>query len=221
MLLIGPSVVIGSRRSSHSGHPKPCLFRSYDLPSQETDRNGPVHLVAGSLPLWQVARCALAIPRHLKPVQIEGWEYVDGSLVAHNPTIMLIREVMSTRTHQCPGIVISIGSGKTKKMSGSKSSPLTDLEIRRGLGVRTYFRFDVEDGLETIEGDEWRVKRSKRENLLRRSETKRRPRNKTLETIAEHTLAYISTNEVQEWITQCAEILVETRRRRFELDPDR
>ena len=150
-------------------------------------------------------------------MQIQGWEYVDGSLVAHNPMEMLIREVM--RTHQWPGIVISIGSGKTKKMSGSKSSPLTDLEMRRDLGVRTYFRFDVEDGLETIKGDEWRVKRSKRENLLRRSEMKRRPRNKTLDTITEHTLAYISTNEVQARISQCAEILVETRRCRARAEP--
>ena len=155
-------------------------------------------------------------------MQIEGWEYVDGSLVAHNPMRLLIREVMSTSNRYiAPRIVISIGSGNPNKMSGSKSSPITDLDLRRDFDERTYFRFDVEDGLETIKADEWRVKGSKRENLLRRSQMKRRPRNKTLDTIAEHTLAYISTNEVQECITQCAEILVETRRRRVEFDPDR
>ena len=155
-------------------------------------------------------------------MQIEGWEYIDGSLVAHNPTGMLIHEITRMSKYDIkPRIVISIGSGKCKKMSGSKSSPFTDLENIDLRGERMGFRFDVEDGLESIEGDEWRVKRSKREYLLRRSEMKRRPRNKTLDTITEHTLAYISTNEVQECITQCAEILVKARRRRVEFDPHR
>ena len=160
-------------------------------------------------------------------MQIEGWEYVDGSLVAHNPMEMLIHEITSMSNHYLkPHIVISIGSGKRKKMRGSKSGPFTDqekidLHFRRDLGERTYFRFDVEDGLETIKEDEWRVKGTKRKKLLQPSAMQRPPRNKTLNTIAKRTLAYISTNKVQEQISQCAEILVENRRRRFEFDPDR
>ena len=154
-------------------------------------------------------------------MQVDDWEYVDGSLAAHNPMEMLIREVISTRPQDItPRIVISIGSGKTKQMSGSKSSPL-DLWIRHGLGVRTYFRFDVEDGLETIKRDEWRVKRIKGTHLLQPSAMQRPPRNKTLDTITKHTLAYISTNEVQEQISHCADILVEARQLRFRFDPSR
>ena len=178
------------------------------------------------------------MPRYLEPMQIDGWEYVDGSLVAHNPVEMLIQEVTSMNNHTYikPRIVISIGSGKYKKMSGLKSSLLnsnrslklarasvadaeeTHLRFCRGIGECPYFRFDVEDRLESIKGDEWRVKGSKRKNLLQPSAMQRPPRNKTLDTIAEHTLAYIASDEVQKWISQCAEILVEARRSRARFD---
>ncbi len=166
-------------------------------------------------------------------MQIEGWEYVDGSLAAHNPMKLLDQEFAITR---CSRIIISIGSGKCKKMSGLKSNLLhsnrslkpvrasvadaeeTHLSFRRDVGKCPYFRFDVENGLETIKGDEWRVKGKKRRFLLQPSGMKRPTCNKTLETIAEHTLAYISTDEVQQWISQCAEILVEARRSRARFD---
>ena len=181
------------------------------------------------------------MPRYLEPMRIEGGDNVDGSLVAHNPMELLDQEVvsMSHRSNRCSRIVISIGSGKCKKMSSLKNNLLrsnrslklvrasvadaeeTHLSFRRDIGECPYFRFDVEDGLDTIKWDEWRVKGSKRANLLQTSEMKRPPRNKTLDTIAEHTLAYISTDEVQEWISQCAKILVEARRLRVRYDSRR
>ena len=174
-------------------------------------------------------------------MQIGGWQYVDGSIVAPNPMELLHQEVASTDTHALKGcrIIISVGSGKCKETGGLKGSFLkfdqslklvrasradaeeTHLSFRRDIGECPYFRFDVEDGLETIKGDEWRVKGSKRGNLLQPSEMKRQPRNKTLETIAKHTLAYISTEEVQERISQCAEILVAARRLRARSDQSR
>ena len=234
-------MVVGGRRLSHSGQPEPYLFRSYDFPSEERGANGPTTLTPDILSICEVARCALAMRRYLKPIQIEGWQYVDGSLVAHNPIELLHQEVATTSHHapRCCRIIISIGSGKCKKMGGLKSNFLnisqslklvrasvadaeeTHLSFRRDIGERPYFRFDVEDGLETIKGDEWRVKDSQRGNRLRPSDMKRQPRNKTLETIAKHTLAYISTKEVQERISQCADILVEARRQRARSDYDK
>ena len=145
-------------------------------------------------------------------MQTEGWQYVDGSIVAHNPMRLLHQEVATTSNHalrRCR-IITSVGSGKCKETSGLKGNFLkfdqslklvrasvadaeeTHLRFRRDIGECPYFRFDVEDGLETIKGDEWRVKGSKRGNLLQFFEMKRQPRKKTLETIAKHTLAYIS-----------------------------
>ena len=154
---------------------------------------------------------------------------------------MLIREITEYRnnTRIKPRIVISIGSGKRKEMSGLGIGPINlnrfskpvrpsganlgniHFDLSYSLDGGAYFRFDVKDGLETIKEDEWRVKGSKIVKVFQRSEMKRRPRNETLDTIAKHTSAYISTNEVQEWMSQCAEILVEARRLRARFDPHR
>ena len=48
-----------------------------------------------------------------------------------------------------------------------------------------------------------------------------RPRNKTVESIAEHTKKYLEDSEVQQTIKECANILVEGRRQRARNDPQR
>ena len=47
------------------------------------------------------------------------------------------------------------------------------------------------------------------------------PRNKTLEDIRKYTMAYLEEAEVEEWLEQCAETLVENRRDRAKSDPER
>ena len=47
------------------------------------------------------------------------------------------------------------------------------------------------------------------------------PRNKTIETITEHTNAYLEKGEVRTWIEECAKLLVEGRRQRARIDPQR
>ena len=47
------------------------------------------------------------------------------------------------------------------------------------------------------------------------------PRNKTLETIKEHTNNYLEKEDVQTMIKECAELLVEGRRQRARIDPQR
>ena len=48
-----------------------------------------------------------------------------------------------------------------------------------------------------------------------------REKNKTLETIREHTTTYLAKKNVQQWIEQCAKILVDGRRLRAKSDPGR
>lgn len=48
-----------------------------------------------------------------------------------------------------------------------------------------------------------------------------RPRNKTIETITEHTNKYLEKEEVMTWINECAVLLVEGRRQRARIDPQR
>ena len=48
-----------------------------------------------------------------------------------------------------------------------------------------------------------------------------RPKNRTLENIRKHTMEYLERNDVQVWIEECAEKLVEGRRKRAESNPIR
>ena len=47
------------------------------------------------------------------------------------------------------------------------------------------------------------------------------PRNRTLESLRQHTITYLEKEDVQTWIKECAEILVKGRRERVQKDPDR
>ena len=47
------------------------------------------------------------------------------------------------------------------------------------------------------------------------------PRNRTLDTLRENTEAYISTEDMQTWLKECARLLVDSRRDRAKADPQR
>ncbi|KAK8183074.1 acyl transferase/acyl hydrolase/lysophospholipase [Phyllosticta capitalensis] len=96
---------------------KPYLFRSYDhdhpnpLKSQQLldIRNpGPAH----QQPVWFVARATSAAPSYFRSAKLEDKEWVDGGIIANNPSYDAYEEVKQLHpgnTH----LLVSIGTGKS------------------------------------------------------------------------------------------------------------
>ncbi|KAJ7262822.1 FabD/lysophospholipase-like protein [Mycena rebaudengoi] len=150
----------------------PVLFRTYDSPNEP----------AATCAIWEAARATSAAPTFFKRIEIgavpRAEAFIDGGLGRNNPTAMVLEEaqiLFPTRRLAC---VLSIGTGQVKAAAIPRPSlvqrvvPLdvidameklaTDCEethqdmlkrFRAQPGV--YFRFNVEQGMQTIKLGEW------------------------------------------------------------------
>jgi patatin-like phospholipase/acyl hydrolase len=78
-------------------------------------------------PIWQVARATAAASTYFKPVVIDGLEYVDGGFRAtNNPCEEIYHNVkkMNNNAKKCVKIVVSIGTGKSDKLTLIKGQGL-------------------------------------------------------------------------------------------------
>ncbi|EWZ52500.1 acyl transferase/acyl hydrolase/lysophospholipase [Fusarium oxysporum Fo47] len=80
------------------------IWRSYDYPDSNTclDR---------SAEIWEVAMATSATPGYFSPIKINGATYIDGSLVANNPSYRALREVSSIHS-KAPVVFVNIGTGR-------------------------------------------------------------------------------------------------------------
>ena len=72
------------------------------------------------MPIWQVARATAAAPTYFRPAKIDGLEYLDGGFGrTNNPCVEIYDEVRKKNNHyeKSVGFVLSIGTGKNKKIS--------------------------------------------------------------------------------------------------------
>ena len=237
-------MVIAFQDRKLSGMGLPYLFRTYDNlhksedPEQQRWDRNPAQ--AHDIAIWQVARATAAAPTYFKPMVIEGLEYLDGGFGANNPCLEAYDEVkkMNNNAKRCVRYILSVGTGKNKEMSrfngdgiyrylnylnfarkwASDSEGIHEkMDKARSdldpLGAFEYCRLNVEDGLGRMKLDEWHTRRS--------FGNKAGVRNKTLETIREHTEKYLGGEKPQEMINKCAEVLVKIRRERAESNPQR
>ena len=183
------SVVLAYQQTPE-GSQTPYLFRTYkNLHKSATkeersfDRNHPA--LAHDIPIWKVARATSAAPTYFKPMKIDGLEYLDGGFGTNNPSIEIYDEVrkMNNNSDKCAKIVLSIGTGKNKKLSrftrngsglpryfnyinfarkaaSESEKPHADMLRKHTHSQHKfhYVRLNVEDGLDVMKLDEWRAR---------------------------------------------------------------
>lgn len=157
------------------------LHRGADPNERLLDRNPGL---AHDVPIWEVARATSAAPSYFQTIKIHDPEYLDGGFGANNPCIEIYDEVrkMNNNSDDFASIIISVGTGKNNTSSrfinGSglsrylnylnfarkwaTNSELTHLDMlkkeKRNEIKFPYFRFNVDDGLDIMKLDEWRVR---------------------------------------------------------------
>ena len=176
----------------------PELFRSYGTKDEP----------ASDCTVWEAARATSAAPGFFKPMEIGSnvtrQNYIDGGFGHNNPTTLAVEETK----HLCPPrpvvLVTSIGSGYPETIQISKSpSPSAILQAAKRItndcerthddNLRrfrvlpgTYFRFNVQQGLQGLEPHQWE---------------------KSAEVLA-HTNAYLRSQEVKAKLTEAVKVLL-------------
>ena len=183
-------MVIAYQETQTGGVGKPYLFRTYknlhiskDPAQRVLDRNP---ALAHDVPIWQVARATSAAPTYFKPAKIDKLEYLDGGFGStNNPSVEIWDEVrtMNNEAKDCANLVVSIGTGKNKKISRwtsgkawmpgsrfinymnfakkwaseSETKHRDMLRLQKNYGFK-YYRLNVETGLDEMKLDEWRAR---------------------------------------------------------------
>ncbi len=203
----------------------PYLFRTYRHikgPGINPVERNPDH--KDDYPIVMVARATSAAPFYFKSVKMgkgDEYEFVDGGFGAANPSEEGYEEVkmMSNDRDTALGTLVSIGTGKdteSKPLRGaglrmyyayanvakkwatySESTHETMLRLTRN--KVPYYRLNVERGIGSMKMDEFKTKG---DQCI------------TFEKIRTATEAYLSTEKVKSDIRDCAQLLVERRRRR-------
>lgn len=174
----------------------------------------------------QVAQATVARPIYFPPVKIDGVELLDGGIGANNPSQLAYKELSTI--HDTKDIcLISFGSGRHRSKSKNSSSPFgrfiglvrtalelvadTEnvhrhmLDLARQSDKFSYFRFDV-PGLEHIAMDQL---------VLERSGKRFQPgEERTIAFIRARTQDYLIQPETRESIKSCAQMVVDSHRRK-------
>ena len=216
--LIHNSGVIASH--CKDGNNVPYIFRTYDLPRREGSDYHRNPGLAAKCTIWEAARATSAAPQYFPPIAIEGNTFVDGGFGANNPTLEAFKELTYSDVDSPPEpLVISVGSGFTQHRSSLRKSKLRPQFISRVYSAfdyttetefvhedmlafarhrkLEYFRFNVDEGLENILLDSWKVhKTDGRESF------------ETISHIASMTTKYLERQDVQEKLFRCAQLVV-------------
>ena len=170
----------------------PVLFRTY--PSRETH---------SGCKIWEAARATSAAPTFFKRIEIgRGQPFIDGGLGRNNPSRVVLHEANTVFRARPIGCLVSIGTGQAEIISIEKPGFLqqvvptnviealkailsdceaTHEEMRRlfANSPNTYFRLNVEQGMQGIELSEW----------------------EKLAHVEVHTMQYMKKEEVDEKLT--------------------
>ncbi|KAF5692234.1 calcium-independent phospholipase A2-gamma [Fusarium denticulatum] len=109
------TIAISWAINKEGGVSKEFVWRSYDndFSPKAHDSNlwnpsnaGPAHTTA----IWEVARATTAAPRYFESIKIIGRKFLDGGMVANNPSLITIREIHNLHG-LVPALFVSIGTG--------------------------------------------------------------------------------------------------------------
>ncbi|KAF8593831.1 FabD/lysophospholipase-like protein [Ceratobasidium sp. AG-I] len=136
--------------------------------------------------IWEAARATSAAPYFFKPIVIKelGCDitYIDGGLGCNNPTRQLIKEMNDLHLSDQPACILSIGTGYGKTISINKAGAIPKLQLLgvstalrniatdcqvvhqeladdfyRGIRAGVYVRLNVEQGMQRIGLQEWKM----------------------------------------------------------------
>ncbi|QRV95646.1 kinesin light chain [Ceratobasidium sp. AG-Ba] len=150
----------------------PCIFRSYQGISNQMPDS----------PIWQILSATMAHPEMFKPVDI-GPDYlrqsfVDGGFGCNNPTAHVLAEVKAIMPSRDLSSVVCIGSGHpntiqlpqhavtsrfipthilslTKNIALDAEKVAHEMEVRFQSTTGVYFRFSVDQGMQSVEVGDW------------------------------------------------------------------
>jgi hypothetical protein len=146
----------------------PVLFRTY--PSHETH---------SGCKIWEAARATSAAPTFFKRIEIgRGQPFIDGGLGRNNPSRVVLDEANTLFRTRPIGCLVSIGTGQAEIISIPKPGflqqvlPTDAIEALRAISTdceathedmrrlfanlsNTYFRLNVEQGMQGIGFSEW------------------------------------------------------------------
>ncbi|KAJ7476442.1 hypothetical protein FB451DRAFT_1366214 [Mycena latifolia] len=176
----------------------PELFRSYNTPNEP----------ASDCMIWEAARATSATPGLFKPMEIQlrrmKQQYIGGSLGHNNPTALVLAEAECIYPSRPVVLVVSIGSGHPntiqilksptasavakamKRIATDSEKTHQDTECRYQGISNTYFRFNVQQGMQALEPEHWGK----------------------LDQVSAHTEAYLRMEEVKSKLTGTIEILL-------------
>ena len=162
--------------------PKPFLFRSYEHAASGIDwvRNpGAAH----AIPIWKVGRATSAAPSYFEPMQIDGFDFLDGGLGCNNPSLEAYKEVsiIHNQASNALGMLLSVGTGESEfdlcGRSGwtnflrtlrafpkvaTNAEPVHETMMQLQSSQRIpYVRFNVPEDLGELKMDTWRTKNSR------------------------------------------------------------
>jgi hypothetical protein len=114
------------------------MFRTYELPVSKPSKNpewkplnpGP----SGMSQIWEVARATSAVPTLFPQIHLEDHVFIDGGVMANNPTQEALREVAFLCGGELAGTcIVSIGSGFS-----NKPRPPASPQIGTRFGINKY-----------------------------------------------------------------------------------
>ncbi|KAG5758689.1 hypothetical protein H9Q72_013178 [Fusarium xylarioides] len=152
------TIAISWAINKKTGVNKEFVWRSYanDFRPKENDPTrcipsnaGPAHRSA----IWKVARATTAAPGYFEAIKLMGMKFIDGGVVANNPSLIALREIHNLHD-QVPALFVSIGTGlkdssdarnntngATKNANGGsrmfKKTATTD-DVRHKQGLKKY-----------------------------------------------------------------------------------
>ena len=201
----------------------PCLFRSYDTAKTP----GKVDLPKSSklsvrrskdraFTIGQAAIATSAAPSILSHTDLGDFRYYDAAILLNNPSWEVLNEVsvLNKKSHAHVDLLLSIGGGcaegnypeKRSRASSfyhtlANNSTVVDDQVRMASIKKefSYYRLDVKKGLHDVKMNEWKPRKGGFETMQR---------------IKRATEIYLRCEDVNREIHECAEHLVERRRRR-------
>ncbi|KAL9011734.1 MAG: hypothetical protein Q9173_003442 [Seirophora scorigena] len=190
----------------------PYIFRSYQHITRHTldpsiyPRNPDD---SSEFEIWQVARATSAAPSYFKSTRLFDYRYDDAAVNINNPSLEMYKEVgLLSKAHEFIEILLSLGTGnakgnttKARHALQKELNDISDLVHQKIKEARkqddfTYYRWDVQDGLQDVRLDEWKP--------IESGEI-------TRERIGRATNRYLESPDVRVQIRNCADVLVHAR----------
>ena len=106
-----PKVFVVSAEMEAGSKASPFLFRTYDPENERPGEWFPAERGQHTGTVWETGMATGAAPFYFDSMEIDGKKFVDGGIIANNPTAMALAEIQAVWPDRKIGCVVSIGCG--------------------------------------------------------------------------------------------------------------